>query len=999
MHKTALLIGGNQGDRRRLIEQATELICERIGSIVALSGVYESEPWGEFEEVGSEKGEGRRESGVENFLNRGMVVETELSPQEVLREALEIEKELGRKRDSKDLKDFKDFKNNTRLYHSRPMDIDLIFYDDLVLESPELVLPHPRMHLRRFVLEPLAEIMPDYRHPVLGKTVKGLAEDFKDPKDFKDLKVFKVLLFILFFFLPLAGWGQNATVSGTVTDARTGETLIGATVLDTRSGKGAVTNVYGHYSLTLKRDSVNLKVSFVGYEPQTYRLKLDRNHELNVKLSSSVMLDEVTITAERPGDTRSSQMSATVMTVEKIKSVPVMFGEADLIKALQLMPGVQSGSEGNSGMYVRGGGPDENLFLLDGVPLYNVSHMGGFFSTFNTDAVKNVTLYKGSFPARFGGRLSAVLDVTQNNGNDQELHGNVSIGLISAKVNVEGPIVKEKTTFSFSARRTYAELFIIPAIMWLNDVTSDEETQGPTVAKNAQFDAGYWFYDLNAKLTHKFSDKSRLYASFYMGDDKIHGKVSTVTSLDEDMNLGFANKWGNLVGSLRWNYALAPRLFMNLSAAYTQYNNNITGTIEKQLMPNDPNASTIEADYRSGIREATGRADFDFEPNPEHGVKFGASFTRHWFTPEVADASINYFDSIQMNKPISKDTAIMSGTVPANEMAAYVEDDWALTEALKFNYGLHLSAFRVKESFYGSIQPRLSARMMLTDDLSVKVGYARMTQYVHLLSTTSVTLPTDLWVPVTDRVKPMTSDQVAAGINYSRSGIADFSAEAYYKKMNNLIEYKDGATFFGSSENWENLVYSGEGWSYGVELLVQREIGNLTGWIGYTWSHTMHRFDREGQKINGGEPFPAKYDRRHDLSIVLNYKISDRVDVSATWVFSTGNAASLATQSYPVAQEDPEDYDHNGGGTVNVIEGRNNYRMPNYHRLDLGANFHRKFKRARRTISVSIYNVYNRQNPYMLYRSRTTTYKNYPSALVQLSVFPILPSVGYTLYF
>ena len=807
---------------------------------------------------------------------------------------------------------------------------------------------------------------------------------------------------LLLMLLPLLAVAQNATVSGTITDAKTGETLIGATVVDTRSGKGTVTNVYGHFSLTLRRDSVDLKVTYVGYEPQFFQFRLDKNREVNVKLSSSVTLDEVVITAERTGDTRSSQMSAVVVPVEKLKAVPVMFGEADLIKALQLMPGVQSGSEGNSGMYVRGGGPDENLFLLDGVPLYNVSHMGGFFSAFNTDAIKNVTLYKGSFPARFGGRLSSVLDVTQNNGNDKEIHGNLSIGLISAKFNLEGPLVKEKTTFSLSARRTYAELFIIPAVMWLNDLGEEEKPAAPTVASNAKFDAGYWFYDINAKITHKFSDKSRLYGSFYMGEDKIHGNINTVTSLEENMDLGFANKWGNLVGALRWNYELTPQLFMNLALNYTQYKNDIVGTVKKIDSPGDLNASTMEGTYRSGIKEATLRADFDYTPAPEHNAKFGASFTRHWFTPEVADGSINYYDSIQMNHAFQFDSSIFSGVIPANEMVAYAEDDWAITEALKVNYGLHLSAFRVQNSFYTALQPRLSGRMMLSDDLSVKVGYARMRQYVHLLSTTSVTLPTDLWMPVTDRVRPMVSDQVAGGVSYSRSGIADFSVEVYYKHMDNLIEYKDGATFFGSSENWENLVYSGEGWSYGVELLVQREVGNLTGWVGYTWSRTMHLFDRPGQVLNEGRAFPAKYDRRHDLSVVLSYKFSDRFDVSATWVFSTGNAASLATQSYPVAQEDPDDYDLGGAGqgtSVNYIEGRNNYRMPNYHRLDLGANFHRKFKRAHRTISVSIYNVYNRQNPYMLYRSRNESYNGYPSALVQLSLFPILPSVGYTLFF
>ena len=806
---------------------------------------------------------------------------------------------------------------------------------------------------------------------------------------------------LLLLFLPLWATAQRYTVSGTIVDKRSGETLIGATVLDTRSGKGTVTNLYGHYSLTLPKDSVALRVTFVGYEPQYFNILLNRNQEINVQLRESVTLDEVTITAERVGDVRSVQMSAMDMPVEKIKAVPVLFGEADVIKALQLMPGVQSGSEGNSGLYVRGGGPDENLFLLDGVPLYNVSHLGGFFSAFNTDAIKNVTLYKGSFPARFGGRLSAVLDVTQNNGNDQELHGNASIGLISAKFNLEGPLVKEKTTFSLSARRTYAELLVIPTIMWFNDLGNDDPA--PTVAQNAKFDAGYYFYDLNAKMTHKFSDKSRLYGAFYLGEDEVHGKIKTVTSLDEDMFLGFRNRWGNMVGALRWNYELTPKLFMNVSSSYTQYNNLIVGSIEKLASANDPAPSTMEGDYHSGIRDLTGRVDFDYAPHPDHNIKFGTYVTRHWFIPEVAQGSVDYYDSIQMNGAFKLDSTILSDTTRATELVAFIEDDWAITESIKLNAGLHFSGFRVQNSFYPSLQPRVSARVMITPDLSFKVGYAWMKQYVHLLSTTSITLPTDLWVPVTDKVKPMESHQVAGGLFYSLSGIADFSIEGYYKSMNNLIEYKDGATFFGSSENWEYLVYAGRGWSYGIELLAQREIGKLTGWIGYTWSRTMRLFDREGQVLNFGKPFPAKYDRRHDLSVVLSYKFNERVDVSATWVFSTGNTATVSTQRYPYASDDPDDYDVSengyGSGSLSVYEGRNNFRMPNYHRMDIGANFHKQFKRAHRTINVSIYNVYNHQNPYMLYQSATDGYRSYPYSLKQLSIFPILPSVAYTLYF
>ena len=810
----------------------------------------------------------------------------------------------------------------------------------------------------------------------------------------------------LILLVPIAAAAQSHTISGTITDASSGETLIGATVMDLRSGKGCVTNPYGRYSLTLRRDSVDLRVQYVGYEPQHFKFVLDGNRQISVKLKPTVQLDEVVITAERVGDTRSVQMSATQMSVEKIKSVPVMFGEADIIKALQLMPGVQSGSEGNSGMYVRGGGPDENLFLLDGVPLYNVSHLGGFFSAFNTDAVKNVTLYKGSFPARFGGRLSSVLDITQNNGNDQQLHGNASIGLISAKFSLEGPIVDERTTFSVSARRTYAELFVIPTIMWLN--TLGEDATAPDAAQNAKFDAGYYFYDLNAKVSHKFSDRSRLYASLYTGKDKVHGKINTVTSLEENMDMGFSNAWGNTIGSLRWNYELTPKTFMNLSVAYTGYDNIIVGDLEKSAV-GEITPSTVTGDYRSGIDDLTLRADFDYAPHPSHAVKYGAYFTRHWFSPEVASASIDYYDSVQMNGAFQMDSSIVSAKVMANEMVAYAEDDWSINETLKLNAGLHASLFRVAGTYYPSLQPRVSTRVMLTDDLSLKAGYAWMRQYVHLLSTTSISMPTDLWVPVTDKVKPMESHQVAGGIFYSRSGIADFSVEAYYKRMTNLIEYKDGATFFGSSENWENLVVAGDGWSYGIEFLAQRDIGKFTGWIAYTWSRTMRLFDREGQRLNEGKPFPAKYDRRHDLSIVLSYKLTDRIDISGTWVFSTGNTATLATKYYAVASDDPDDYNQPATeqSQLSYIEGRNNYRMPNYHRLDLGVNFHRQFKAwgkrfataPHRTINVSVYNVYNRQNPYMIYRSNQYTSGSYPTALVQLSLFPILPSAAYTLYF
>mgnify|MGYP003289699602 CR=1 FL=1 len=813
----------------------------------------------------------------------------------------------------------------------------------------------------------------------------------------------RFILFVL-LLMPLAVLAQSHTISGTIIDNATGETLIGATVLDTRSGKGTTTNVNGRYTLTLKDKTASLRITYVGYEPIYDSMQLSGNITRNYKLKPSVQLQEVKITARRINSVESARLSAVEMPVEQLKAVPVLFGEADILKAIQLLPGVQSGNEGTGGMYVRGGGPDENLFLLDGIPLYNVNHLGGFFSAFNADAVKNVTLYKGSFPARFGGRLSSVLDVTTNNGNDKQIHGNASIGLISAKINVEGPIVKEKTTFCFSARRTYADKLLAPLVTKL--ATDDN---GKT-----KLQAGYYFYDLNAKVTHKFSDNSRLYATFYSGDDDVYTKVRTESSLAEDTYLDFRNNWGNLIGGLRWNYVIGPKLFMNLTTSYTQYTNRMKVGIEKiaHLDDGSDQLSTINGDYVSSIRELTGRLDFSYAPNTAHNIQFGAYATRHWLRPNVSSGSVDYFDQIQMNDPLQMEIEMQDDSIRANQYVLFAEDDWAINDAVKINFGLHASGFHVQNTLYPSLQPRISGRLLLGENLSIKAGYAYMSQYMHLLSTTSVSMPTDLWVPSTDRIRPMTANQVAASVCYDMPLVAEFSVEGYYKYMNNLIEYKDGATSFGTSQGWENLVCMGDGWTYGVEFLAQRNFGNLTGWIAYTWSRTTHLFNRPDNELNNGNPFPAKYDRRHDLSIVLTYKFNEKYDVSATWVFCTGNTATLAMEKYPIASDDPEDYYDGTHSSSNLshISSRNNYRMPNYHRADVSFNMHRTFRlkqsnsdgsprKIRRTINLSVYNLYNHANPYLTYTSSQFTYQGYSRALVQLSIFPILPSVAYTLYF
>lgn len=785
-------------------------------------------------------------------------------------------------------------------------------------------------------------------------------------------------LFITLLLMPVL-MATAQTVSGTVTDSLTGETLIGATVLDEGSGKGTVTNAYGRYSLTLKGDSATLRISYIGYRPQEHRIAIGGNCQLSVRLQPALELHEVRVTADRVSSPKVSQMSAIEVPAEQIRLVPVIFGESDVLKAIQLLPGVQSGTEGMSGIYVRGGGPDQNLFLLDGIPLYNVNHLGGFFSAFNGDAVKNITLYKGSFPGRFSGRISSVLDIATNNGNDKEWHGSASVGLIAAKVNVEGPIIKEKTTLSASLRRTYGDLLLRP-ILWT--VAASE----PDIAG---LSAGYYFYDLNVKVTHKFSDRSRLYATWYSGDDEAYTRVKISDSYSNDYKeyMKLSWRWGNLAAAVRWNYELNQKLFMNVSGSYTRYRQRLSLGVEEEWMEYGRwYDDEIEMGINSGINDLAVRADFDYAPSPDHAVKFGGVLTHHTFVPQVQSARVRYTDEPSI------DTTFGESRVHANELTAYIEDDWSITDALKINGGVALTGFAVDGRFYPSVQPRLSGRFLLMDDLSVKAGYSYMTQYMHLLSNSNISLPTDLWVPVTARIEPMNSHQVAAGVFYNWKNFIDFSIEGYYKWMNNLLEYKPGSTFLGSSVGWEDMVCSGRGWAYGLEFLAQKSVGQITGWFGYTWSRTMRLFDTPGEELNNGEPFPAKFDRIHDISITVQYKPDDTFDAGVTWVYSTGNTATLAMQEI------------DGGGEsyrsgIDFVESRNNFRLPAYHRMDVSVNFHKKKKHGVRTWNISVYNLYNRQNPFIIYPKTSERYDGhgtqYSTSLMQRSLFPILPSVSY----
>ena len=772
--------------------------------------------------------------------------------------------------------------------------------------------------------------------------------------------------------LVLQAQSANGTVSGYITDQRSGEALIGATVYDARSGKGTISNVYGYYSLTLPADSAALRFSFVGYRPQELRVLLAGNIVHHVKLGASVELGEVEVVGHRTGEAvESTRMGTVEVPMEMVRSLPVLLGERDVIKTIQLLPGVQSGTEGSSGLYVRGGGPDQNLILLDGVPVYNANHLFGFFSVFNTDAIRSATLVKGGFPAEYGGRLSSVIDLRMKEGNDQQLHGEGGIGLIASRITLEGPINKGTTAFMVSARRTYLDVLARPLIR--------SSTDGNSVG-------GYYFYDLNAKVNHRFSDRSRLFLSGYFGRDRFYSRDryewrSFDAAYEEKVETGL--DWGNAIGALRWNYVFNPRLFSNTTVTYSDYRFRVRNEQESTFTLDGDRRSTFTGiSYRSGIEDWSLRTDFNYMPVPEHYIKFGGGLILHTFTPGVNRA-------VDRSEGARLDTTYGSARIGAQEFFVYAQDEFTLGRSVKVNAGLHGSGFLVNGTTYLSLQPRISGRYLIDDRSSVKLSYANMAQFLHLLTNAGIGLPTDLWVPPTERIRPQFADQVAAGYTRTIGDQWTASFEAYYKHMRNLIEYRDGATFLATGTDWQNNVEVGRGWSYGGEWFLEKRVGKTTGWLGYTLSWTERQFDG----LNQGRVFPYRFDRRHDISLAMTHTFNERVDVGVVWVYGTGNAVTLPLERYqplPVADDLlwVEEIAH--------IDERNNYRTPAYHRLDLGVNMHKPTKWGERTWSLGVYNAYSRLNPFYLYFSRDDRGRQ---RLTQMSLFPIVPSVTYNFKF
>ncbi len=782
------------------------------------------------------------------------------------------------------------------------------------------------------------------------------------------------------------GWAQTTvsryTISGYVREAGSQEALIGVNIYVPGTTTGTTTNTYGFYSLTLPaQDSVRIAYSFVGYETSSRSVRLRSNQRIDITLALGRDLSEVEvrgIAQEKVSET--AQMSAIDVPIAQIKKIPAFLGEKDVLKVLQLMPGVQKGSEGQTGIYVRGGGPDQNLIILDDAVVYNASHLFGFFSVFNGDAIKSVELIKGGFPARYGGRLSSVIELNMKDGNREKLHGEGGIGLIASRLTLEGPLTKNKKgSFLVSGRRTYLDVVSAPIVR---------------AQTNGQTKAGYYFYDLNAKANYDLSQNDKLYVSGYLGRDRFH--ASDAPSATET-SLG----WGNVTGTLRWNHLFNEKLFSNLSATFSDYkfeiNSSERGTVDNQ---------SYSLGYSSGIRDLSLKYDVDYYPAPQHAVRLGVQTTYHRFTPSaivLQNALINqYQQSVE--------------SINVLESGIYAEDTWRPNDRWRVNGGLRLSYFKHPDVGYIRPEPRLSAAYTLRPDLSLKASYALMNQYVHLLSNTGIGLPTDLWVPTTGRVKPQQSQQVAIGIakDLPNSGLA-LTVEGYYKTMSNIINYKEGASFLllndptsANNTRWEDNVTAGRGWSYGAEVLLQKKVGRLSGWVGYTLSWTQWQF----AELNNGRPYYPRYDRRHDISVVGIYELSKRITLSGTWVYGTGNALTLPTGRYDAYRPGGSYVPLTGGGQFGGLfqNGRivddygtqkNSFRAEPYHRFDVAIQFHKQKKHHERTWEISLYNAYNRRNPFF-YRLESVAQTNgepNKTVLVRYSVFPIVPSVSYSFKF
>ena len=800
---------------------------------------------------------------------------------------------------------------------------------------------------------------------------------------------------------------QRHTVSGYITDQKSQETVIGAAVYDHNSHLGTISNTFGFYSITLPDGEVNLRFSYVGYQTINKEFALNNDTVINISLSENTVLSEVVVTGRREAGIESTKMGSIDIPIKMIEHTPSLLGETDVIKTIQLTPGVQPGIGGSAAFYVRGGGGDENLILLDGAPVYKIDHLFGFFSVFTPEAVKKVTFYKSSFPARYNGRVSSVVDVRTKDGDMQEFHGTVATGLLSSRINFEGPIIRGRTSYNFSARTTYMTMLAYPVMKIF--MREDYFT--------------YFFYDVNAKINHKFSDRDRLYVSFYKGMDKF--EYGGKTDMDEKEYIvddsgkttsskNYHNKgedkiylnWGNTIATTRWNHVFSSQLFANTTLIFNNYKMN-TGYSEETTLTGEINRyQYLKSNFGSEINDYGAIIDFDYMPSPRHTIKFGASYTYHEFAPEILETK-----EVDKNKDRPQDDVdtVMNhaNSRPhyGNELSLYAEDDIKIFSSLSVTPAMAVSLFNVDHKNFVNIQPRLSMKYAFAEGWSFKSSYSRMAQCVHLLSSTPVSMPTDLWVPITKRLKPETSDLFSLGFYYTGFKMWDFSIETYYKMLHNVIEYKDGKTYVGFAGSWEDLVAQGEGTSKGIEFMIEKTSGKATGWISYTLSKSDRDF-AENSGVNFGRKFPFTYDRRHNINIVYTQRFGKKFELDASWTYYSGAHATLARAKETVLYPDYYD-DHlyiwnvenkliqTNETKTDYVVNKNNYTMPAIHFLNIGISFHEQKKRCERIWNFSFYNAYNRKNTNLA----LIKHEENRLRLQKITFLPLIPSFTLTYKF
>ncbi|MCH5599179.1 TonB-dependent receptor [Niabella ginsengisoli] len=768
-----------------------------------------------------------------------------------------------------------------------------------------------------------------------------------------------VFLFLLVLWNAVGYGQQKFTLSGTVRSQRTGETVINASIRNVRGGEGASSNEYGFYSITLPAGDYEIEYSAIGFSTFVDTIKLDQDISKNILLPDEVKdLENVTVSASGKGRTiTGTQMGVERLTMTEVKSIPMLLGERDILKAIQLLPGIKQAGDGNSGFYVRGGSADQNLILLDEAQVYNASHLLGFFSTFNSDAVKDITVYKGGMPAQYGGRLSSVLDVKMNEGNNQNYELSGGIGIISAKLNLEGPIQKNRSSFLLSGRRTYADVFV------------------PLAKDSAIRNNKLYFYDYNAKFNYKIGERDNIYVSGYFGRDYL--------KFDQQ----FGINWGNITGTVRWNHIFNNRLFSNTSFIYSDFDYNIN--------INNPNN---DLDIYSKIRDLNLKQEFQWYAGSRHSLRFGFNSTYHKIKPgDVTSSGTASFNNFYLQDRFSWENAL------------YATDTWKAAPWLNVTYGARVSSFAIlgEGDFYEiddngnvtdtlhyskgelvknyiNIEPRLAASFIINQTTSVKASYVRNVQNLHLMSNSTTGAPTDKWLASTNIIKPEIADLVSVGWYKNFSGNRyEFSTEAYYKKMQNQIDYRTGADVF-TNDAIESQILFGIGRAYGWEVFLKKKAGKATGWISYTLSKTERKIDG----INDGAWYNARQDRTHDFAIVFNYQLNRKWNLAANWIYYTGDAVTFPSGKYIIDNQ-----------VVFYYTKRNADRMPAYHRLDLGATWLLKDKKKFRSeLAFSIFNAYGRENPYIISFRQAENDQSKTEA-VQTSLFRFVPSISYNFKF